>query len=179
MQCFNLHIIWMFLVPCRHPMSKSDGPFAVRIGTKTHDRAIRPISAGNASYCQGTGSFRMGIGTDCNAAIIIVGYRITRYRICIKLRSPKAVSPFSASVSAGGIYCNLYTCGRTVAYGNCALPQSIGINAHSRTVITISAGYAAKSYSSVAHGMGIGTDSNAAFCLRPVSHCTPYSGSIL
>ena len=66
-----------------------------------------------------------------------------------------------------------------MTYGNSALPQSIGINAHSRAIITEGTGYAAESYRSVAYGMGIRTNSNATFCLRPVSHCTPYPGSIL
>ena len=106
----NLRRIFLRLTARRHTMTEGNRSFAICIRTQADDRTICPISTGHAAHCQSPRTFRMGIGTDGNATVITVGNRIARYSICIKRSSPKAISPFRASFSTGGIDCNLYTC---------------------------------------------------------------------
>ena len=73
-------------------MTKSHGAFAVGVGTQTDSRTIGTVGASYAANRQGTGAFRMGIGTDGNTATVTVGNRVACPLISFNGRCPELVS---------------------------------------------------------------------------------------
>ena len=64
----SIHLFHCHLRPGRGIMTDSHGAFAHCIGVQTYRRSILVIGAGHKTQCQGTVSFRMGIGTHSYAA---------------------------------------------------------------------------------------------------------------